>query len=636
MSRQIHIQTAFSAGELEPALAGRLDLTARREGARRLRNVLPRITGGLVRRPGLRHLAEVPGALRLLPFPTKDGGRLVVLRDGGLDLLDPDGAQVASFSAAILTPARIDALDHAVVDGALLFVHPEFEPRRLYHDPLAGWRFDRWPVARADPADPLSRPLVPFERFAPGDVRIELQNPRADPAHPGRTLVEPAASAPVFTAAHIGTWLRVGSAWVFLFDVVDPTRARGWTGDDPAGIGSTTDWTEQAFSHARGWPRTVTVYQNRLVVGGSRDLPDFVWLSRSGRFYDFSTDRGLDDEAVAFRLSGATPETVLHVVAARRLYVFTSAAEWVIHGDPVTPTTVEVTRQTTVGGFARRRVRPVQVDGATLFVGRSGRDLREFVFVDTEQAWQAADLALLAPHLLADPLALAFDPGRRVLWVARTDGTLASLTIDRNSNIVAWAGHDTDGSVRDLATLDGTVHALVERAGTVALERFEDGLQLDGARTFTSPTPTTAWSGLDPLVGRRLRLLADGADLGDITLQAGTLLLAEPAFELVLGHAFAHEIEPFAPLELVETRAAHAAWRPVKIALRLLETGALRLDLGRGPRPVPLPAVPCSGTVDVRAIGWRRGDDTPPWRIRQDDPVPFTLLSATLQIEVNG
>lgn len=636
MSRQVRIQTAFSAGELDPELAGRLDLTARREGARRLLNVLPRITGGLARRPGLRHLAEVPGARRLLPFPSPAGSLLAVLREGALDLYDAQGALLASFSTSLLTAARIDEVDFAVVDGALLLVHPEFEPRRLYRDPVAGWRFDRWPIALADPADPLSRPLVPFERFAPREVRVELQNPTPDPAAPGRTLVEPAASAPVFTAAHIGTWLRVAHAWVFLYDVVDATRARGWTREDPSGIGSTTDWAEQAFSHARGWPRTVTVHQNRLVVGGSRDLPDFVWFSRSGRFYDFSTEQGLDDEAVAFRLAAAEPETVLHLVPARRLYVFTTGGEWVVHGDPITPTGVEVGRQTTVGCFPQRRVRPVEVDGAVLFVGRSGRDLREFVFTDTEQAWQAADLALLAGHLLQRPRACAFDPLRRVLWVARADGGFASLTIDRNSNVVAWAGHASDGTVVDMATLDGTVHLLVERAGGVALERFEEELQLDGARTFTRPSPTTSWSGLDALVGRRLRVLADGRDLGEIELAAGTLLLSEPASVLVLGHAFAHEIVPFAPLELVEPQGANAAWRPVRLALRLHASGALRVDLGRGPAPVRLASVPFTGTVELRALGWRRGDDGPPWRIRQDDPVPFTLLSSTLQIEVNG
>jgi hypothetical protein len=54
--------------------------------------------------------------------------------------------------------------------------------------------------------------------------------------------------------------------------------------------------------------------------------------------------------------------------------------------------------------LAQRYVPPRNVDGATLFVGRTGTDLREFIYTDAEQAYQAYDLALLARHLFHDPI----------------------------------------------------------------------------------------------------------------------------------------------------------------------------------------------------------------------------------------
>jgi len=51
-----------------------------------------------------------------------------------------------------------------------------------------------------------------------------------------------------------------------------------------------------------------------------------------------------------------------------------------------------------------RYVPPRDVDGATLFVGSTGTELREFLFTDVEQAYQATDLALMSRHLIKDPV----------------------------------------------------------------------------------------------------------------------------------------------------------------------------------------------------------------------------------------
>ncbi|MYE60395.1 MAG: hypothetical protein F4X35_12820 [Alphaproteobacteria bacterium] len=68
MTRINTLKTSFSAGELSPRLAGRPDLAAYRDGARRLRNVTVHPTGGLSRRPGLAFVEAAPGPGRLAAF----------------------------------------------------------------------------------------------------------------------------------------------------------------------------------------------------------------------------------------------------------------------------------------------------------------------------------------------------------------------------------------------------------------------------------------------------------------------------------------------------------------------------------------------------------------------------------------
>ena len=62
-------------------------------------------------------------------------------------------------------------------------------------------------------------------------------------------------------------------------------------------------------------------------------------------------------------------------------------------------------------------------------------------------------------------------------------------------------------------------------------------------------------------------------------------------------------------------------YRPVRITFRLLETSSLTLDTGMGARALPLPGtLPFTGDVATRAIGWRRGTASPPWRVAQSSP----------------
>ena len=87
MSRAFVTKTSFTAGELDPLLLGRLDLKAQEDGAAKLRNVVVHPTGGVSRRPGLRLITAVPGALRLLSFEGPDGGELIALGPYRLDVL---------------------------------------------------------------------------------------------------------------------------------------------------------------------------------------------------------------------------------------------------------------------------------------------------------------------------------------------------------------------------------------------------------------------------------------------------------------------------------------------------------------------------------------------------------------------
>lgn len=619
------IKTSFSAGELAPELIGRADLRAYENGAARLANVFILPTGGLRRRPGLRHLAVLPGPARLIAFEfSTEQTYLLVLTDRRLGVYRGD-AEVAAI-ATPWTEAQLGQIGWTQSADTLLVTHPDVPPQRITRTSHTAWTIAPW-----------SFDAAPFHRFASTDVTL------AASAMTGAVTLT--ASAPVFRTGHAGTTFRLQGKRLTINAVTGPSSATATVEDALDSANPTSDWDETAFSAARGWPVSVCFHQDRLVIGGSRDLPNRLWLSRTGNLFDFDLGEGLDDQAIEFALVSDQVNAIRAVFSGRHLQVFTSGAEWMVSGDPLTPSNIQLNRQTRVGSPVDRTVPPVDVDGATIFVSRSGRSVHEFAYTDVEQAYQAADLAVLARHLVEMPVSMAYDQTRRLLHLVMADGRMATLTLFRAEQVTAWTRQETDGAFRTVAEVDGLVFLVVERTGTFRLERFGDALGVDAAVSGTHPTGATTWSGLDHLAGRSVVVVADGAPRGTQTVTGGAITTDPPARAVQVGLPFTHVIEPLPPELITQYGGRTGPVRLVAVTFRVLETAALSVDLGRGPVAVPfrrlgplvLDTAPPAYTGDktIRALGWRRDTTMPLWRIVGDTPLPMTLLSVTTEMRLN-
>ncbi|MFL5334286.1 MAG: hypothetical protein ACJ8H8_14115 [Geminicoccaceae bacterium] len=326
-------------------------------------------------------------------------------------------------------------------------------------------------------------------------------------------------------------------------------------------------------------------------------------------------------------------------MTGRLLQVFTTSGEWVVRGAPITPETVSVELQTRIGSWPARRLDPIEVDGAALFIGASGRELREFLYAESEQAYQAADIALLSRHLLDDPVAIRFDRQRRWVLIVRADGQLATVAVDRNSNVVAWSLLHGSGRFRSVAMHQGEPHFLSELDGRVLLERFDEQMMIDHALTLTSANPATVWTGLGHLEGREVVVQSNGLSARSVVATSSVTTLA-PTTSVTIGVPYGHTVQPM-PLIVPDGGGVSLdrPYRPVRITFRLLATHALRADTGDGTRTLALPTGAggdgFSGEVSVRASGWRRGSQRPPWQVAQDEPAPCTILSVTSEIMGN-
>ena len=120
MAASRQVKSSFTAGELAPEMLGRGDLRAYANGARRLRNVFLQPTGGLTRRPGLRHVATLPGPARLVAFEFNTEQTYLLV-------LVPGRVRTRAAVLALSGPVAVNQLDHrhvgriAVTDARLQY-----------------------------------------------------------------------------------------------------------------------------------------------------------------------------------------------------------------------------------------------------------------------------------------------------------------------------------------------------------------------------------------------------------------------------------------------------------------------------------------------------------------------------------
>ena len=435
MTNLFSSKTNFSAGELSTDLLGRVDLTAYANGAMCLKNVFLEPTGGIHRRPGLKYVADLGGFGRLIAFePTSDQRFLLVVQNASTKIYKND--TLVTTLTTPWTSTQLRQINWSQVENGIIVVHPDVQPKRFVY------ANDTWSIEDFSFLTEDNCILQPYSRFGKDSVTI------ASSGCGGTVTLT--ASAALFESRHVGMQFKIADGYAEIQSVTDSTHATAVVkkklleGDnigDSTALNATRSWGEPAFCAAKGWPQTVCTYQSRLVFGGSKSLPSTLWLSQTGDITNFETGSGYDAEAIEFTILSDQSDYIAALFANRHLQVFTTSAEWMVSGDPLTPSEIQLKRQTQVGSRSDIFVPPLAIDGATIFAGANGREIREFLFSDLEGIYQATDLSLLSRHLIQAPLDMAYDKYERQAYIVMNNGHLVVLTSFRAENLQIGRAH---------------------------------------------------------------------------------------------------------------------------------------------------------------------------------------------------
>ena len=147
MPRFIDFQTNFSTGELDPLLRARVDIDQYPNALQKATNVVIQPQGGVKRRPGSKHILELPNSstpsvangVRLVPFEFSVddsymlcfvAGRMYVIKEGAV-VANINGSGNNYLAIASVTGAMLDDLNWTQSADTLIVVHPDLQPLRI-------------------------------------------------------------------------------------------------------------------------------------------------------------------------------------------------------------------------------------------------------------------------------------------------------------------------------------------------------------------------------------------------------------------------------------------------------------------------------------------------------------------------
>ena len=537
MARFVDVTTNFSTGELDPLLRARVDLATYSNALAKATNVLIQPQGGLRRRPGLKHILELPNSstpsagngVRLVPFQfSVDDSymlcfthqRMYVIKAGSV-IANINGSGNNYLTTGV-TSSMVDDMCWTQSADTLIVVHPDLQPVKI----VRGGTDATWTATS-----------VTFDSIPKYAFTLTTTNPAATltpSAVSGNITLT--ASAGVFTSGSVNQYVNVspqGRARIVAYTsttVVSAITEYPFFNTTAVASGS---WEyesgyEDVWSAGKGWPRTVTFHEGRLYFGGSKSRPSTVWGSKIALFFDFAATESLDDDAVEATLDTNDLNVITDIISSRDFQVFTTGGEFFVPQagtDPITPLTF------TFKNVSRNGIKPgtrVQsVDSGSVYIQRQGKSLNEFVFSDTQLTYITQRISLFSGHLLKAPERIALrrasstEDADLLLMTNTTDGSMAAFSVMRSQQVTSPSEFTTDGRFLDVGVDITNIYTVTKRTFNSVdryfVELFTDTLFTDCA--FIGGAAASASS--LPHIGKALNVITDGVVQSNETVSGG-------------------------------------------------------------------------------------------------------------------
>lgn len=721
-------QVAFNRGELTPLVYGRVDIEQYKTGLSVCKNYIPMVQGGLMRRPGTRFVGKVknptsPNNVRLIPFKFSTTQAYVIEAGNTYFRFFANRAPVISGTPVeVVTPylsADLFQLKFTQSADVLYLAHPSYPPKVLTRTSPTAFSFNdyvpKWGPFLEENATATTiqasaatgtaitltastsifqaghvgayfqiREVIPslYDKWqsgvslTAGDRRYFLGRLYEAGAHSGQTGTRPPIheSGTVTDGNVPWTYLRIDRGYVQITGFTSGTVVTATVIErlpDSCVTAGVRTWSEGAWSAVRGYPATVTFYEDRLFWGGTNTRPQTIWGSKSSEYTNFqevdAEGNVQADSALALTLNSNDVNAIYWLSNEERaLLIGTAGGEWVLRpastSSPLSPDNVMAKESTK---FGSANIQAVRADRTTLFVQRGTKNLRELAYVFEIDGFKSPDLTVLAEHITAPGLQqVDFQKiPYQILWGV-TGGDLVGLTYERDQEVLGWHRHSFGGNglVKSVAcitepsgtyddvwlvvqrTVSGVDEKWVEYIGQYFPETsgVEDSFYLDAAFTYSGAATNTV-TGLTWLANRVVSVLVNGAVHPDVTVSAaGVATLVNSGTKIHIGFPYNSDGETMRlDAGAVDGTAQVKTKRIHRVGFRVHKTLGLKVgpnfsQMYRPPmrsasdlmgNPVPL----YSGDIVVKP--WEGGyEQDAKICFRADQPLPCHILAVFPQL----
>ena len=232
---------------------------------------------------------------------------------------------------------------------------------------------------------------------------------------------------------------------------------------------TTRNWKEQVLSDVHGYPKAVAFHEQRLYFAGVTNIPDLIAGSKVGEFFNFDIGESEDADSIQIQIASNEINEIRHLVSGKVLEVLTNTAEFYLKppvGKPVTPSDIQVVRQSSLG--SQRKAKPRLFDGATVFVQNNGKTVREYLFSSSLEEFSSGSISIEANHLIDTPtdsarISSIGNKPEQLFFLVNTDGTLAVYSAQRLQKILGWFLWETDGTIESITTTTDFIYIAVKR-----------------------------------------------------------------------------------------------------------------------------------------------------------------------------
>ena len=386
---------------------------------------------------------------------------------------------------------------------------------------------------------------------------------------------------------------------VKIVSVVDGNEATAIVLSELASTSATKNWAEGYWSDYRGWPRTVCSHQQRLVFGGSLSFPQTIWFGKANPDDSLNFTEGtLDTSAFTVTIPGQNP--IQWLLSGDYLFMGTSGScgRYGEQNKAITPTSPSYSEQTKNGSA---NVNAIFAADSILYVERGASNVREFTYSLQVDKHVSNNLNVLSSDITKSGIKTASyqNKPRPMLWCVLNDGNMATLTFQKDQEVIAWSLQTTSGYFKDVAVIptnedEDEVWVVVERDSGQYIEQFKsmdwgedvnDCWFVDSGLDY-SGTATDTFAGLSHLDGETVSIYADGIVCPDVVVSSNSVAITNSASNVIIGLSYTSKLETVPIFLDLQDRAMNK--KITALDIDFYKTGYCEYGFGRNSKLTPI------------------------------------------------